>query len=308
MTGSVVVVADAGRDAGLGHIGRSSAVAVALRCREVETRCYAYGAEERFELDGIEWVPLSDDELPAPEGVLVIDSYRLAAAAVDRAAESNRLVFMHDYGSPPKGAALVVSAAAPPNGRAGWLCGLGYAALRPGYWGLPAREVSERLQRVLVTTGGGRYAETGRAVAQALAETLGPTTVTLVRGPHATIVAPPGVEVLDAPRSLLEPLLAADLVVSAAGQTMLEAAAAGAPCVALPLVENQRRQAAWLAELGAVRLVDPPEAADVTAACLELVQDAETRGGLSRNAQRAVDGYGALRVAFAIARLAASRP
>jgi spore coat polysaccharide biosynthesis predicted glycosyltransferase SpsG len=115
------------------------------------------------------------------------------------------------------------------------------------------------------------------------------------------------VELIDAPDSLLEPLLAADIVVSAAGQTMLEAAACGTPCVALPLAHNQREQAVRLANLGAVRLVDPPEPVTVVAAVGELAADTEAQLSLSRTSQRAVDGYGAVRVAFHIARLTEAR-
>ncbi len=305
MTGLVVFVADAAKEAGLGHISRSSAVAVALRSREIDTRCYAHGADEPIEHDAVTWLPLSDDELPAsPEHVLVIDSYRVPQEALARAAQTARVVVMHDYGDVPAGAALVVSpAGSPSSDDNAWLSGLAYAALRSGYWGLPTRSLDERVRHVLVTTGSGHFANTGRNLAQLLAETLPEATVALVRGPHAPIAALPGVEVLHAPYSLLEPLLAADLVVSAAGQTMLEAAATGTPCIALPLAENQRPQAVRLAELGAVRVVDPPRGEDVTAALFELAQDVEARRALSRNGQRAVDGYGALRVAFEIARL-----
>jgi UDP-2,4-diacetamido-2,4,6-trideoxy-beta-L-altropyranose hydrolase len=304
VTGFVVLVADAGMEAGLGHISRSSAVAVALRSREIETRCYAYGAQEPIECDAVAWLPLKEEGLPAAP-VLVIDSYRLSQDCLARAAQSTQLVVMHDYGNVPTGAALVINAAASPSsGGAGRLSGFAYAALRPQYWGLPSRTLDERVRRILVTTGSGQFADVGRDLARILAEELREATVALIHGPHATIEALPGVEVLDAPDSVLEPLLGADLVISAAGQTMLEAAATGTPCIALPLAENQRGQAARLADLGAVRLVDPPRPEDVTAASVELAQDAEARHALSRNGQRAVDGYGALRVAFQIERLA----
>src|SRR3954467_7922490 len=100
--GPVVIVADAGLDAGLGHISRSSSLAVALRCRGIESRCYAYGAEEAFERDGVLWSPFEGDEIPVlPGGILVVDSYRFSRDALASAAESSRLVAMHDYGVVP---------------------------------------------------------------------------------------------------------------------------------------------------------------------------------------------------------------
>jgi spore coat polysaccharide biosynthesis predicted glycosyltransferase SpsG len=99
-------------------------------------------------------------------------------------------------------------------------------------------------------------------------------------------------------------MLEADLVVTAAGQTMLEAVATGAPTVALPLVENQARQAELLAERGAVRLVSSEDVSELTSAAVELARSTDARRALSANGQAAVDGYGALRVAYHLARLA----
>ncbi|MDP9223602.1 MAG: hypothetical protein M3P18_07045, partial [Actinomycetota bacterium] len=233
MPDSVVFVADAGEEAGLGHISRSSAIAVALRCRGIDTRCHAYGVEKPLERDGVTWLASAD--LPAFERVLVVDSYRFPHERLAEAAGSTRLVVMHDFGGVPEGAALVVSAAAPPSADdAEQLTGLAFAALRPGFWGLPARKVRGTVERVLVTTGSGQFGDLGRDVAQALAAALPHATVALVRGPHATVTADAGVNTIDAPDSLLEPLLASDLVVTGGGQTMLEAAAAGTPSIALP--------------------------------------------------------------------------
>ena len=53
----------------------------------------------------------------------------------------------------------------------------------------------------------------------------------------------------------------ADVVVSAAGQTMLEAAACGTPCIALPLVDNQREQALGSRPSAPFVSSDPPETA-----------------------------------------------
>jgi UDP-2,4-diacetamido-2,4,6-trideoxy-beta-L-altropyranose hydrolase len=299
----IVLVADAGREAGLGHISRSTAVAVALRAVGLETRCYAYGAQQPFRRDGIDWAPLEGPDPPAAH-VLVIDSYRLPQETLTAAARATRLVLMHDVGSVPAETALVVSAAGPPRDDPAWLGGFAYAPLRPGFWELPPRYVEPTVRRVLVTTGGGQFAPLGGEVAQAVAAELPESDVTVVSGPHGAIEPSARINVLTAPDSLLSPLLVADLVVTAAGQTMLEAVASGAPSVALPLVENQRRQAVRLAEAGAVRLVDPPTVRSAAAAAGELARDAKARRSLSRAAQNAVDGYGAMRVAFAIGRLA----
>jgi UDP-2,4-diacetamido-2,4,6-trideoxy-beta-L-altropyranose hydrolase len=297
-------VADAGATVGLGHISRSSSITVALRSRGIECRCYATGVAEPFERDGVRWDPLDGPyDTPGPTDVVVVDSYLLQPDKLASLVGPARLVVLHDRGTPPRDAAIVVAAAAdsdPADDRR--LGGLAYAALRPDFWGLPRRTPGP-VRRIVVTTGAGSLGGLGCELARALSESLPNVEVAVVRGPHATFDAPAGIDLVDAPESLLSTLLAADLVVSAAGQTMLEAAACGTPCIALPLVDNQRDQARRLAELGAVRLVDPPEAREVVAAAQELVADVEARRELSRNARSAVDGYGALRVAFHVARL-----
>jgi spore coat polysaccharide biosynthesis predicted glycosyltransferase SpsG len=297
----VVILADAGPEAGLGHVSRSSALAVALRCRGIDSECYARGSEEPFDRDGIRWVPALDDQHLDSEGrVVIIDSYLLPPDELERAAESSRLVVLHDFGGVPSVAALVVSPASE-LGNSALLAGFEYAALRPGFWGLPVRQGSDRVRRVLVTMGSGRFDALGVDVAAKIASALPEAHVTVVRGPHAgSHRVPEGVEPLAAPDSLVAPLLSADVAVTAGGQTMLEAAAAGTTCVALPVVENQKRQAERLARAGAVRVVESPDPVVAASAVIELAHNQAARREFSRRGQQAIDGYGALRVAFRV--------
>ena len=55
---------------------------------------------------------------------------------------------------------------------------------------------------------------------------------------------------------------------------------------------------------GAVRLLREISPHDVAAAATDLASNLQKRQALSRFGQQAVDGYGALRVAFHVARLA----
>jgi spore coat polysaccharide biosynthesis predicted glycosyltransferase SpsG len=295
LSSTALLIADAGPDDGLGHLSRLSAVAVALRCRGVETSCHANGATAPLERDGVAWESWSPGHpLPSDVDVTVVDSYRLAPSSVVPS-EVPFAVF-DDHGDLRSAASLVVSVASPPSDNPPRLGGPKYAALRPAYWGLPPKNATGPLRRVLVTTGGGDPRGLGVELAQALRTQLPDTTVALVRGPHASAVPLDGIELLDAPESLLEEQLAADLVICGAGQTMLEAAACGTPCLALVLIENQRQQALRLESSGAVVLVEPADADGTRRAVRELGDRA--RQEQSRRAQQAVDGYGALRIAF----------
>jgi UDP-2,4-diacetamido-2,4,6-trideoxy-beta-L-altropyranose hydrolase len=284
---AVAVIADGGPGHGLGHLARCSAIAAGLRARGLDVTALAYGASEPRTLDGIAWAPLS--AVPDADAI-VLDTYTMPEAERAELAARAPLAFVHDLGAVPPQTALVIGA--------GGLAGLRYACLRAPYWGLPERSVRERVERAVVTTGGGSLRNRGAALAAVVRSGLPEASVALVRGPGAELAAPEGVEVLDPRPSLLELFLAADVVVTAAGQTALEAAATGAATVALPLVDNQRPNAEALAAADAAVVIAPEGLPDALAGL-----DVARRTALARNAQAAVDGYGALRIAFRVAAL-----
>lgn len=281
---AVAVIADGAPGNGLGHLARCSAIAAGLKARGLEVTALAYGATVAQSLDGIVWEPY---DRPAAPDAIVLDTYTMPEAERAALAAGAPLAFIHDIGAVPPGTALVIGAG-----------GLRHACLRAPFWGLPERTVRERVERVVVTTGGGSLRNHGPALANAARTAFRTATVTLVRAAGADFEAPDAVEVLDSPPSLLDVFLAADVVVTAAGQTSLEAAATGAATVALPLVDNQQNNADALAEANAA-LITTPEGLPAALASLDL----ERRIALARDAQAAVDGYGALRIAYRVARL-----
>jgi spore coat polysaccharide biosynthesis predicted glycosyltransferase SpsG len=284
----VTVVADAAPAVGLGHLSRSSALAAALRELGVATRCLAFDAPAAFARDGVEWTPWTPAQLT---GVVVLDSYLLRPG--DVAAGATVAVF-HDGGARPEGVALLIAPIA-----GGDLTGLEYACLRREFWLPPERVVRERVEHVLVTTGGGPTgAELAATLAQAALNGLPEATVTMLRGPAARLDAPAGARVLGPQPSLRRLLLEADVVLSAAGQTALEAAASGTPAVLVALDALQAEQGARLAAAGAARLVEPGQVADT----LERLDSAE-RAAMAAAGPAVVDGRGAHRVAAAVAAL-----
>jgi spore coat polysaccharide biosynthesis predicted glycosyltransferase SpsG len=287
----VTLVADAAPSVGLGHLSRSSAIAGALALLGVEVRCLAYDAPEPLERDGVVWTPYAGDSLE--DEVVVLDSYLLAPADV---APRTRVALLYDGGPLPEGVDLAVapSAARVPGPR--WLGGLEHACLRREFWEPAERSVAERVERVLVTTGGGAAGDgLAQTLARAALDALPDADVAVLRGPFSRLTAPPGTRVLDAQPSLRPLLLDADLVLSAAGQTALEAAACGTPAVLVALDAFQAAQGARLAHAGAARLV---EAGDVARTIHAL-----DRAAMAAAGPAVVDCRGALRVAQAIAEL-----
>lgn len=294
MSRDVLAIADAGPAVGLGHLSRSSAVITALRSRSIAVEAHALGAHAPVQHDGVHWLPATrlDQLAGSPHGATLLDSYRLSPHDVRAAFPGARLVCFHDEGDLPE-ADLVVS----------WVAvGAGVvreAALRPALWDPPVRRVAPAVGRVLVTTGAGDPGGHAAGMAAAARRALPAATVVLVVGPQADVTPPAGVEVLRGAPSLADELARADVVVTTGGQTLLEAAATGAACVAVVAAPNQAAQVARLVERGAAVATTP----DGVELSLRELAPVAPRAALAGAAQAAIDGRGALRIADRIVEL-----
>lgn len=312
MSRAVLLVADAGERIGLGHVARLSAIAWALRCRGIEVSCNAYGCSERFELDGLEWQPTDGSELTDTRGAgIVLDSYTLPPDLFASAADSNLLFVVSDDDATTEYATLRISAHEPESRDRDrrHLSGFRYACLRTPFWGVSAgRTLAPKVSKVLITTGSMDLGSMTAELVSVAKRQLPDAELTVVVGPFAQSMGISDVRELPAPPCLLQPLLETDLVITAGGQTALEAAATGTPALALPIVENQRRQTARLSELGAVVMVEPADNEQLRSAIETLATSDTRRRELSVRGQATIDGYGALRVAFEIERVLSRSP
>jgi spore coat polysaccharide biosynthesis predicted glycosyltransferase SpsG len=280
----VVLAYDVGPGIGLGHKRRMEALASALEAHGVTPALH--------ELSG----PVSGE-------LVVVDSYRLRAD--DTSVVDARIVVAVDDLDRDLAVHLVVDpspGATSENHRRAErvLAGGQYALIDPGLLNLRPAAVGESVARVLVAVGGSDTAGVGPTLASDIAQSLPGATVQLAVGPWSAGDPPPGVEPVRTKGGLGPVLAEADLVVTAAGVTMLEALCLGRPTVAVVLHENQRRPAKGAAELGAVVLADLDQAA---AEAARLAEDVAGRRTLSEAASRTIDGRGAARVAAAIAAL-----
>jgi spore coat polysaccharide biosynthesis predicted glycosyltransferase SpsG len=299
VTPPVVLAADAWPDAGLGHLSRSSALAAALADRGTAIRTLGLGAAAPVELDGVRWEPAA--EVDGPASAVVLDSYRLGDAARAALAREWPLAEFDDAGRAIAGRLAIgpLSGDADDDAR---VAGPRFACLRRAFWEAPSTRRADTLRRALVTTGGGD--PTGRARDYAAATRIAvPDSVEVawVR-PQGAGDPPDGVEVLESLSSLADELRRADIAVTGAGVTMVEAAALAVPCVAVALAANQLPGRARLAEAGAVAVADDPNA--VRAQVAWLAVSAPDRRELAARASALVDGRGALRVADRVAALA----
>lgn len=296
-------VADAQAGNGLGHISRCSAVALALSCRGVDHRCYAFGSPEPIERDRVHWERFEGANDRDVEGEFVVfDSYVMDEHEQLAIAAGRPIVVMHE-GRPVDHAALAVNTTLPPSDDDRHLYGLRYAALRPPFWGVVRDSLPDRIRTVLVSLGASDGSGLTISMARLALRVIPDARVRVVRGPRAAFAAPPGVEVIDAPADLLRAFLATDLAICSGGQTSLEAAATGTPSVTLSLAPNQKPNTELLERLGVTIAPNSDHEDGIESALRQLADDPDRRREMSERARSVVDGNGALRVAFRIAEL-----
>jgi len=277
----VVLVHDTGPGAGMGHRRRMQGLRRALGVLGVD------GA-------------LDDARGRATGELVVVDSYSYRAddrdhfrgavvAAVDDLRRNLAVDLVID---PSPGADPAHHARA---GRV--LAGHTYAMVDPDLAVRPRRPVSDTVDRILVTTGATDVGGIGAVVAGRLAALVPTASVRLVIGPWGSTAVPAGVDPVSSTDGLENELTEADLVVTAAGVTMLESLALGRPTVAVVTVANQSGAAHGVAGVGAAIVASIDDAPEAAAA---LVADAEQRRRLSNAGRALVDGLGSRRVAEAL--------
>ena len=297
--GLLVVRADATPAMGLGHAMRCLALAQAYRdaggevvfaMADPPAAFAARLAAESIGLRPAEAVATGADWI-------VLDGYHFDAAYERELRAAARLLVLDDHDA-DHDADLILRQGL--GARAGdrVLAGVRYALLRREFrqWAGGDRAVPERVQRVLVTLGGGDPGPVIDIVLEAL--TRADLEVQWITGPlNPRRDAPPGVEVVVDATDMPERMQWADLAVTAAGSTSWELARVGTPQIAIELADNQRPVARALAEHGIA--VPAGWHADLDAAALARAIDgltAERRAEMSRRGRAAVDGQGAVRV------------
>ncbi len=190
--------------------------------------------------------------------------------------------------------------------RTQYLLGPDFILLRGEFAGVPKRPPTAlEIRRVLVLTGGGGTGPLSRQIAEVVAEMLPHATVDVVTGPFAD--SPPEEAVSGrvtwyrSPQDIRSLMLAADLAVSAGGQTLYELAATATPTLGVRVCANQSLNLKGLADAGCLRDLGAPEEPDFRArlagSLTELAGNAKMRDRMGRSGRSVVDGKGVERVA-----------
>jgi spore coat polysaccharide biosynthesis predicted glycosyltransferase SpsG/L-amino acid N-acyltransferase YncA len=306
-----VLLTEDSHEIGSGHLSRCVALADALRHLGATCTLVVRGDAPSHLTAGhtcavADWLqlPILDEQVSGAD-IVVVDSYVAPLEIYEHLAATVPVgVWFDDNARVVYPLGIVVNgspAASSPSyagGKKELLLGPTYQVLREPFWHVPARSTEPSIGRVLVVFGGSGARGLVRELTAVLAETL----------PEAFI------DVVDAPRSALEmrdSMLAADIAISAAGQTLYELAATATPTIAVCVADNQVAQARALAAAGVIEFAglraDSGIAQSVTMS-VERVAAASVRERMSHAALSLIDGRGALRVARrAIARVLVSR-
>jgi len=259
---SVVFFTEGGAKFGFGHVTRCSALYdEALACG-LDPRFVINGDEEVLSILGNRRVELADWHSEAciraqltPESFAVVDSYLADRKVYGWISEAcKRALYVDDNQRMAYPAGVVVNPSLyghmleyPQAPGVAYLLGPQYVILRPEFRQLPPRIPRTEFQRVLVTLGGADVRNLTPMILRVLNEHYPGLEKHVVVGPGFTNLEkiqshvnehvvlhhqPTAVQMRDL-------MLACDLAVTAAGQTVHELLAIGLPFVALEVVDNQ---------------------------------------------------------------------
>ena len=296
-----IILTEAGLGRGLGHLGRGIALAEALTELGARPRLFVRGIDrvpKAFAAGGVveaaEWL----DELPpalAGCGIAVVDSYEAPAQLYARVAETARIgVWMDDTGLLDYPPGLVVGGirggakdVEPLQVGTALVRGPRFQLLRRPFWNLDGHPVRDDVRRIFVVMGGTDLRGLGPRLVAALSAAYPSVELDLAEGERSA-------------SEMIEAMAAADLGVTAVGQTSFELAAAGLPAVGIVAADNQRSNARGLADAGFLRLAGDWNDRDLEDRVVEAAVGLWPRDVRARSASagRALcDGRGALRVA-----------
>jgi spore coat polysaccharide biosynthesis predicted glycosyltransferase SpsG len=305
--------ADGGGAAGLGHVARCVAFA-----EEATRRGWGVafsGEPDRFRAAfGGRVLPGAPDaatlaaQVRATRAtVVLVDHYRMPVKVRDAVrAEGALLVSMEsgEFGRRPADVVVdcgLVPVARPDDGSWVVLAGPRYAPLRASVRAARGRRGAGSSTKVVVTMGGGRAGAVVEQVLLSLRDTGLPLDVRALSAEQVAVPEPkPGQFFAVQPLTEVPRVAAgADLVVSAAGVTLLELCRMGVPMALVELVDNQARGYRAALDLGLAVGLGRPGRLDGDALRHVLV-DAGLRDRLAATASTVVDGLGAGRVLDAV--------
>ncbi|MFN4297180.1 MAG: hypothetical protein ACK4FB_10090 [Brevundimonas sp.] len=312
----LLILTEGDRRRGLGHLGRCLGYAAHWRGAGRPVRWIVDGDEAaRIVLgtEAVQWRRWQDQPLTvAAQGhVVIVDSYDASPEALTPLAASAALVIcLDDLARDHYPPGLVVHTAPGRLDRSGrdarWLIGPRWQPMPPAFWDVPDRSpVRPRIGRSLVLTGGTDLRGLGTTLAGVIRGTLPDCRVDLVLGAGAMTAPETDLDGVTLHRTLAadalrDLMLACDVAVSAAGQTLFQLARCGTPAIMVGVADNQARHLREWPRTGAMTSAgewNAPDLEDCVAAHLHALASPQLREAMSQAGRAAVDGQGVARLA-----------
>ncbi len=195
------------------------------------------------------------------------------------------------------------------------LLGTKYAPLRKEFDSCPPKQISPKVNHILLTSGGTDEFDMldrilGKIDKQRYEHIYAICGVYYKKYEELTVKYKeyPGVEILKAVSHIETYMQAADVAISAAGSTLYELAALGTPTISYVIADNQLENAAWWDEKGLISYAGDGRTEEVVNRILKLLYDTyeelEMRKETSVRLKQTVDGKGAERIARKMLELA----
>ncbi len=216
----------------------------------------------------------------------------------------------------PKG--IIINAAAGaeelkyPNTRGvQYLLGCRYIPMRKVFWNVPPRHIRQDIQALLLMLGGCDRDGLTPRLQKFLADLRPRTKIIVVSGPGSARLrgikrAPArGMTFMENPdpSDLRKAMLAVDVAVSSAGQTLYELARTGTPTIAISIAANQKTNVRGLRQAGFIEYAGPGTSSRMLSRieqALRILDAAAVRRKRARIGQALVAGNGALQIVDAV--------
>jgi spore coat polysaccharide biosynthesis predicted glycosyltransferase SpsG/RimJ/RimL family protein N-acetyltransferase len=327
---NVIILTEGGKRRGLGHLTRCLSVAQAFAARGIVPTVICRGDvrpalsgefKETARFETWDWVkdPARLGNSLSGADIVLVDSYEAPRSTYAGIARSVPLgVYFDDARRLPYPKGIVINAAAGAEGlryadAAGvrYLLGCRYFPLRKAFWASPARIINRDIRTILITLGGSDSGSLAPRFLNFLGTSRPRSKKVVVVGPgfgrtdNLKAAADGRTVFLETPNAptLQKAMRAADVAISAAGQTLYELARTGTPTVAILVAANQRLNAKGLAKAGFIEYAGPGTARRMIGRverALGILDDAGVRRDRSRIGQMLVPGDGALKIVDAI--------
>ncbi len=323
MSEQVLILTEGGKDVGLGHLSRCSALYQAFAQKGASPVLVVNGEEHILDfIPGLQChiQPWLDKDvllslLQETPDIAVVDSYLAGEDLYQIIARKCKVaVYMDDNKRMDYPPGIVVNSAGnaealgyPPCHDKVYLLTEKYALLRAPFWQDSPRRAGQALETILLTMGGSDMRNLTPKILQVLTQEYPQAEKIVIVGhgfsrqetmsswidDRTQIVQSPDAEAL---RALM---LQADMAVSAGGQTLYELTRCGVPACVVCVADNQASHISWFQEKGLVKDCGRYDASNLSARvrqALGELADEELRSRISAAGRKIVDGRGALRL------------